>query len=213
MPEETTTPAALAATPVNTPALAANPEPLAGDGSETISLDEARKLRKEAEGLRKRIKAIDEAEEEKRLLALSEVERSKAEIVKAEKRAAEAEARTQQYLEQLVTAQVKLAAQAMGIIDPDMAAMAVHSSLEYGEDGMPSNLDKALTALIKNKPYLAPKPAAPPAEPPVTPAQTANAQTPATLPPFNVNGRSSLQQPGALASGKPTRLEDVQWSR
>ena len=212
MPEETTTPAAPAATPVTTPALAANPDPPAGDGTETISLEEARKIRSESTNMRKRLKAYEDAEEEKRIATLSEVERSKAEIAKAEKRTAEAEQRIQHYQQQLVTAQVKLAAQAKGIIDPDMAALAVASTLEYGEDGMPTNLEKALDMLIKNKPYLAPKPAELP-EPSAPPAQPVNAQTVPTVPAFNVNGRTSIGQPGTLPSGKPMRLEDVKWSR
>jgi hypothetical protein len=151
------------------------------------------------------MKAYEDAEKLAQEAQLAEIDRVK-------KQHAEAQERIKHYQQELVTAQVMLAAQKKGIIDPEMAAMAVHAHLEFGDDGMPNNLDKALDTLIKNKPYLAPKPDTPPAAP-ATPAQTANAQTAPTVPPFNVNGRASIGQPGQQPSGTPTRLEDLHWSR
>jgi hypothetical protein len=169
------------------------PEPLAGDGQEQISLDEARKLRKENQTLRNRQKTIDEAEAAKQQAALSEVD-------KATKRATEAEAKIQAIQKQLVTAHVKMAAQARNIIDPDLAAMAIADSLEYGDDGMPINLDKALDTLIKNKPYLLAATSAAPANP----AQTNG--TPA-LPAMNP-GRSSIPSPTGNIPGVRHRLSE-----
>lgn len=150
---------------------------------------------------------------EKQLAVYQEKERlaqeaALSEMEKSNKRATEAEAKIKQYQQELITAQVKLAAKDMGIIDPDIAALAIQKTLEYGDDGMPSNLDAALKALVKQKPYLVPVKA----EPATPAAQTATqpaTQTP-TIPAMNP-GRSSFgatNQP----TGKPTRFSDIDWS-
>lgn len=209
-----TTPAAPAATPVTTPALAATPEPLAGDGTETISLEDARKLRSEAVNLRKRLKAFEDAEEAKRMATLDDVERSKAEVAKAEKRAAEAEQRIQQVQQRVILAEVKMAALAKGIADPDLAALAIKDKLELGDDGMPINLDKAFDALIKAHPIFDPKSAEPSApEPPATPATAPNGVPAVPATPAMNPGRTNILAPNALTPGTPVRLSDVPWSR
>jgi hypothetical protein len=186
------------------------PEPQAGDGHtspETMSLDEAKKLRSEAFNLRKRIKQYEDAEEEKRLATLGEVERSKAEVSKAQQLREEAESRVKQYQQQLATAHVRMAAQSMGIIDPEMAALAIQSKLEFGEDGMPTNIDVALKELIKNKPYLAPKPAEPPAP---SPAQSAPTPTAPQLPANNPDAAGRLAITPTLAKpGRPPSFDEV----
>ena len=208
MAEENTpaTPPAGEAAQINPPtqAVTTTPEPPAGDGHETISLDEARKLRRENQTLRQRQKAIDDAEEAKRLAVLSDVD-------KATKRATEAEQRVQQYQQRAILAEVKMAALAKGIIDPDLAALAIKDTLEFGDDGMPTNLEKTLDALIKSKPYLAPKPAEPAApEPPATPAPTAQPSVPPVpaTPAMNP-GRTNIIQPGAAIPGKIPSWGDV----
>lgn len=178
------------------------PEPQAGEGQESISLEEAKKLRSEAANLRKRMKAYEDAEVAAQQAAMSDAQ-------KASKRADDAEAKVKAYQTQLVTAQVKLAAQTKGIIDPDIAALAIQSSLEYGDDGMPTNLEKALTDLIKNKPYLM---APSGQQAPTTPAQTVNGQRPPTVPAMNP-GRANIQSPSALPPGKIPTLDEVYRSR
>lgn len=148
--------------------------------------------KKEAEELAAR-KAADEAQ-------LSEIERIK-------KQHQEATQQIEHYKKQLIQSQVKLAAQAKGIIDPDLAALAIQSDLEYGEDGMPSNLDKALDTLIKNKPFLAPKPAEP-TQAPTTPAQTVQTPRAPAVPAMNP-GRSNIPTPGANPPGRIPRLSDT----
>lgn len=154
---------------------------------------------------RKKLSSYEEAERKAQEAALSEVE-------KANKRATDAEAKIQQYQKQLVSAQVKLAAQAMSIIDPDIAALAINDKLEYGDDGLPTNVDQALKDLIKNKPYLVvakqEKPAEEPA--PESPAQTAQRPAVATpqIPAMNP-GRSTIPAPGSLPPGKIPTLSDV----
>jgi hypothetical protein len=178
--------------PVTPPALAATttttPETPAVEG-EQISLEEAKKLRKEAQALRTRLKGYEDAETAKQQAALSDVE-------KANKQVADLQQKYDQQQKQLVASHVKLVAAGKGIIDPDLAALAIADHLEYGDDGMPSNLDKALDELIKNKPYLAKA-----ADPATTPAQTANARTTPALPAMNP-GRSSIPAPSQSLSRK-----------
>ena len=145
---------------------------------------------------RKRLSTYEDAEKKAQEAALSEVE-------KAQKRATEAEARIKQYQQQVISTQVQLAAQKKGIIDPEMAALAIEKSLEYDENGLPSNLEKALDDLIKNKPYLVPHAAE--TAPPASPAQTA--QTP-TIPAMNP-GRSSIPSPGQNAPRKIPSWDEV----
>lgn len=173
----------------------------------TNKAEEAARHGKNLTDAQKKLAAYEEKERLAQEAALSESQ-------KMEKRATEAERLAGQYKQQLISAQVKLAAQALGVIDPEMAALAVQHSLEYGDDGMPSNLEDALKALIKSKPYLAPKPAEPAPSPepaPASPAQTAQAPRPPALPPFS--GRSAISAPNQLPPGKPTRLNDVPWSQ
>jgi len=155
-------------------------------------------------------KKLAEYEEKERLAQeanLSEIEKSK-KVVEAEKAArAQAEAQIQQLKQELISKMVQLTAKEKGIIDTELAALAIQGKLELGDDGMPTNVDKALDDLIKNKPYLAPKPAEPSQEQ-TTPAQTANNQRPPATPAMNP-GRSSISQPNQTVPGQIVRLNDV----
>lgn len=124
----------------------------AGDGAETISLDEARKLRREAQSLRKRLAEFDAAEAKRKEQELSEVD-------KATKRAAELEAKltaeTKAHHERIVRYEVMLKASAMNAVDPDAVVRLLDmSSLEFDDDGQPTNVDKLLKELLKAKTYL-----------------------------------------------------------
>jgi hypothetical protein len=141
---------------------------------------------------RKKLSSYEEQERKAQEAALSEVE-------KATKRATEAEQRIKQYQQQLVTAQVKLAAQSKGIIDPDLAALAIAGQLEYGDDGLPTNVDKALDDLLKTKPFLAK------AQPTSTPA-IPNPPVVPVIPAMNP-GRSQLQQSGTRT--RPPSLSEA----
>jgi hypothetical protein len=160
--------------------------------------DEAQRHGKNLTDAQKKLAAYEEKERLAQEATLSEID-------KATKRADEADKLVQQYKQQLITAQVKIAAQALNIIDPDIAALAVNGSLEYGDDGLPSNVDNALKALIKNKPYLVAAKAEKPAEQPETPATPAQTAQPAALqtpqiPAMNP-GRSSIASPGSTPPG------------
>lgn len=164
--------------------------------------EEAKRHGSKLTAAEKQLAVYQEKERAAQEAALSEMEKSN-------KRAAEAEAKIKQYQQELITLSVKLAAKDMGIIDPDIAALAIQKTLEFGDDGMPSNLDDALKALVKQKPYLVPAKAEPatPAAQTATPAATATPTLPAMNP-----GRGSF---GATTqpTGKPTRLSDIDWSR
>jgi hypothetical protein len=153
---------------------------------------------------RKKLTTYEEQERKAQEAALSEVD-------KATKRATEAEQKIQHYQQQLVTTRVQLAAQQMGIIDPELAALAISNKLELGEDGLPTNIEKALSELVKAKPYLLAKAEAPatPVTPPAT-HTTPQQQAPA-IPAMNP-GRANLTAPGTLPPSKLT-LKDVPWSR
>lgn len=148
---------------------------------------------------RKKLTAYEQKEEAERAAALSEVE-------KATKRAADAEQKNQHLQKQLIAKTVQIAAQAKGIINPKIAASAIEAELEYGDDGMPTNLDKALDRLVKENPYLI----AAKAEPvPPEPAQTTPVQVNAPNIPAMAPGRSSIVSPNALQPGKTPRLADL----
>src|SRR5258708_1009492 len=127
--------------------------------------EQADRQAKQLEKYQKQEKEAAAAKEAADLAQLSEIERIK-------KQHEASEQRIKLYQQQLVMAQVKLAAKDKNIVDPDLAALAIQDKLEMDENGMPSNLEKVLDDLIKNKPYLVMKPDAP-ATPPTTPAQTA----------------------------------------
>jgi len=221
MTEDTTTPTPAGETQAveptanpQTQAVTRTPEPQAGDGNEPFSFEEAKKLRSEAQNLRKRLKAIEDQTAAEKLAqeeaTMSEVEKSKKRVEESNKRIQDAEARNQQLQQKLVASEVKIAAQAQGFHNPARISALIKDDLEYGEDGMPSNLDRVLTALAKSDPYLlAPKAssASDPAQTVTPPAQ----QTP-TLPAMNP-GRAAIAPPAPTSQGKPYTLSDFTWSR
>jgi hypothetical protein len=151
---------------------------------------------------RKKLSSYEEAERKAQEAALSEVE-------KATKRATDAEQRIQQVQQQLVTAQVKLAAQTKGFINPELATLAIQSQLEYGDDGMPTNVEKVLDRLARDNPYLLPpaKPVEPETPEPAQPAPIVRQSVP-TIPAMNP-GRSNIPAPDAQKPGRIPRLSDV----
>ena len=130
------------------------------EAGEAISLDEARKLRREAQTLRKRLADYEGREQQAQAAALTEAE-------KLQKRVAELEttqaAALREHQEKIVRYEVMLKAASLGVIDPDAAVKLLDwATLEFDEDGTPTNLEKALRDLLKAKPYLL-KPVAAPA--------------------------------------------------
>jgi hypothetical protein len=155
-------------------------------------------LRKENAAHRTKLNKFEQDELARQQAAMGDLEKAQARADKAEKQ-------IQQYRDQLVLAQVTTAALKKGIIDPDLAALAVKGSLEFGDDGMPTNLDKALDDLIKSKPYLVPQQAG---QQPASAAQTAGMRQPPQTP-ANNPGRGQIVQPGQLPPKQVVRMTDV----
>ena len=142
VPAATTT-----AAPVATAASAA-----AGGDDDAISLDEARKLRREAQQLRKRLTDFEDREKAAQAAALTDAE-------KLQKRLAELEtahaAAQKTHLERVVRYEVMLKASALGVVDPDAAVKLLDwAALEFDDQGQPTNTETVLKALLKAKPYL-----------------------------------------------------------
>src|SRR5260221_8048245 len=164
----------------------------------TNAREQADRQAKQLEKFQKQEKEAEAAKKAADLAQLSELEQEK-------KQRVDAEARIKHYQQQLVMAQVKLAAQGKNIVDPDLAALAIQDKLELDENGMPTNLDKILDDLIKNKPYLVKVDASAPPDP--TPAQTANQRTAPATPAMNP-GLSNIASPNTPAPGRiPTWSE------
>ena len=152
-------------------------------------------LRKENAGNRVKLSKIDADEKAKADAQLSEVE-------KAKKEKADVEAKYQQAQELLITEKVQNAAHKKGIIDPELAALAIAGKLEKDENGMPTNIDKALDELIKNKPYLVPQNDA------TSPASPARTGAPALPPMSPERGRSSIPSPTGNIPGVKHKLSE-----
>src|SRR5579875_1764872 len=220
MPEDTTTPTG-EATPAVTAPTAPQPqagnttpaEPQAGEpqSNEPISLEEAKKLRSEAQALRKRekdiaaqLKAYQDKEQAERDAQLSEVERAK-------KQYADLQARHEQevanYRERLVRYEVERTALSLNIVDPDAAARLIDwSELEFDEDGTPRNARKLLEQLVKAKPYLIK--AEPPQQAAPTPAQSAPTPPVPAVPAMNP-GRAQITPPSQLPTGRIPSLSEA----
>ena len=158
MADETTSGAAPAAASVTPPALAAtitSPDALAADGNtELISLEEARKLRKENQTLRTRQKTIDDAKEAADLAALSATE-------KLNKQYADLQEQHETLAAELLEARVyqdvaKHAAKLNFILPADMLAKLLLNDLDAieFEDGKPKNIEKLLADLAKSTPEI-----------------------------------------------------------
>ena len=118
------------------------------------------------------------------------------------------EQQVQQLKQELISKMVQLTAKEKGTIDKELAALAIQGKLELGEDGMPTNVDKALDDLIKNKPYLAPKSQEQAQEQTSNPAQTANNQQAPRTPVMNP-GRSQISAPNQLQPGQRVSISQA----
>lgn len=154
------------------------PEPPPAGGEEPISLDAARKLRQENQSLRERAKRLEELETKERQRQEAEL----TEAQKAQKRAEAAEAERDAARRDLAAARleraVSAAASRLHFVDPDDALALLDRAALDIDDATgapdPDKLERALTALLKRKPYLAaptgtPAPNTPPAPPPPGP--------------------------------------------
>jgi hypothetical protein len=111
-------------------------------------------------------------EEERKKAAMSETEKLKAAKDEAEKRAQDA-MRTAN--ERLLKAEVKAAAVALDIVDPEAAYVLLDKEVvKVAEDGTVVGVEDALKALVKDKPYLVRQKGAQPVGSGTSPAQHGN---------------------------------------
>ena len=169
--------------PVETPAPAAKDTPQAGD-QEAVSLEELRKLRSEAAGLRRRLKEREDADKAAEDAALSEAEKLKRRVAELE----EAQRISQEERRVLLTrSAVEREARKLQIVDEDAAFRLLEpDALEYGDDGQPTNVEKALKKLIERRPFL------------VSQAQPQAPLTPSTPVPVGATPRPSNGQGSAM---------------
>lgn len=153
MPDTSTgAPGAQAAPDTQPPAGDSSAQAADGDdgqsSSESISLDEARKLRSENQTLRKRLKPLEEAEQKRADADKTATER----IAELERLNAEHEReRSDWQTREAVTR----SATKLGFVDPvDAIALLDRSAIELDDNGAPKNIDKLLTGLLTAKPYL-----------------------------------------------------------
>ena len=118
---------------------------------------ELSKARAEAAKYRVESKTFKDAKAEEEKAALTEQERLTRRVAELEKAAADAEAKARA---KAIEAAVAKQAVLLGIIDPDAAVKLLDAEdLELDDEtGEPKNIEAALKALIKAKPYLASKP-------------------------------------------------------
>lgn len=199
MPTSSDTP--VAATVTSTATQGAKPSDLETALARIAELEHANSNAiQERDRHRKKLTAYEKTEEDAKLVALSDAEKMTKAITDSAKQ-------IKAYQEKVASYEVRLQAQSLGIIDPELAALAISSTLEYDDNGMPTNVEKLLKALVVAKPYLVAQSATTPATTPAT--SNAVPQAPA-IPAMNP-GRNNIQSPANTAPGpfKPIRLSDV----
>lgn len=141
--------------------------------------------RKESIQHRTKLTAFEKAQADADAAKLDDVQR-------AAKRAEEAEAKVKEYQEKLMATQVKLAAQSMNFVNPELAAKLITVEPDASE----TDILKALQALATNDPYLikaadSTPPAAAPRQAPSNPPR--GATNPVAPAPFDPRNPPSLQ--------------------
>ncbi len=118
---------------------------------ESISLEEAKKLRSEARSLRSRLAALEGEKATREKADLSEVERLRKEKADLEARLVESDKAIR---DRTTRAALVAAAAKAGFADPEDAVVFLHDQVEYEEDGTPKGIDALVADLRKRKPNL-----------------------------------------------------------
>lgn len=122
---------------------------------ESISLDEAKKLRSEAKNLRTRLAAFEAAEEQRKQASLTEAERLKADREKLDRERQDLTVR-----ERTIAVRDGLAAAAtaekLGLVASSATVIRLLdlNSVEFDDSGTPTNLGPLLKQLAKDEPAL-----------------------------------------------------------
>lgn len=122
-------------------------------------LEKAKRMLKEANsesaGRRKRLEELEAAEQARQQAQMSDAEKAAAAAETLKQELAARDAQIASLQQAAVRYEVMLEAQKLGIIDLDAAHRLLDpQALEFGEDGKPTNVEAALKALVKEKPYL-----------------------------------------------------------
>lgn len=131
------------------------PAPPAAQGAvtedETSGIE--RKLSAEAAAYRRKVRELEAKLKQYEEAQLSEQEKLQRRLAELERQQAEWERQRQ---ETVLRYETMLAAQRMGIVDPDAAWRLIDmNAIEFDEDGNPSNLDAVLRALVQERKWLA----------------------------------------------------------
>jgi len=114
---------------------------------ESISLEEAKKLRSEANSLRRRLKELEEADRQRAEADLTETQRLQKRLDELE---AEKERLATAQQEQAIRMATVTAAARLGFADPELASRLIdRSAVEMDEAGEPKNIPALLAALAK----------------------------------------------------------------
>ncbi len=149
----TAQPAQTTEAPAAAQAAAATVTPQAGDpANESISLSEAKKLRKEAKALRERLSEAEEARKKLEQAQMTDAEKTAAELKET---SAKLEKLQGQHQSDITHYAVALASQKLGVVDPEVVARLIDpAELQYDKEGLPTNVEKLVAELIEEKPYL-----------------------------------------------------------
>ncbi len=119
---------------------------------ERFDAEYVRKLRAEAAEYRRRLRELEQKAQEQENAKLSEAERLQKRLAELEREQATYQRERQ---ERTLRYEVMLAANRLGIVDPDAAYRLLDvSRIEFAEDGTPANIEVALRELLKARPYL-----------------------------------------------------------
>lgn len=123
-----------------------------GQEPEQFDAEYVKRLRAEAAEYRKRLRELESRVRADEEAKLSETERLQKHLAELEREQAlyqrERQERTLKY-------ETMLAANRLGIVDPEVAYRLVDlSRVEFDDDGRPANLETILRELLKAKPYL-----------------------------------------------------------
>ncbi|HOM83934.1 MAG TPA: phage scaffolding protein [Armatimonadota bacterium] len=123
-----------------------------GQEPESFDVEYVRKLRAEAAEYRKRLRELEAAVKKQEEAKLSETERLQQRLAELEREQAEWQRERQ---ERTLKYEVMLAAGRLGIVDAEAAYKLLDlSTIEFDEDGNPTNIEKALRNLVSKRPYL-----------------------------------------------------------
>jgi hypothetical protein len=136
-----------------TPPASSDQQPVPG-ATEAVSNPEAKKYADEAAAARTALKAA-QAELKKFQDAQQAAELAKlGDLEKAQKQLSDTQKQLDAYKARIADYAVQMAAQKLGIRDPEVAATLIRAQLTLGDDGAPTNAEELLKDLLKSKPYL-----------------------------------------------------------